>query len=327
MTLVTGAAGFVGSALCQALARKGLRVRGAVRNAERISPSDAAAPEVIAVGDVGPATEWQAAMSDVDCVIHLVARTHALRNTGVAALANYRRVNVEGTKQLAQIAARSGVKRFVFVSSIKVNGESTCDHPFTEKDTPRPEDAYGISKWEAEQALWQVAADTGMQAVVLRPPLIYGPGVKGNLLHLLRLIARGWPLPLASVHNRRSLVFVGNLAEAIMAAASSPTATSNTYLVSDGEDVSTPDLVRALASALNVPARLVPCPAGLLNFAARVIGRSDAAARLTGSLQVDSSKIRRQLGWQPQVTLAAGLAETARWYHARSGLRPPSERH
>jgi nucleoside-diphosphate-sugar epimerase len=316
VTLVTGATGFVGSALCQALARKGLRVRGAVRNAERISPSDAATPEIIAVGDIGPATEWQAAMSNVDRVVHLVARTHVLRETGADTLADYRSVNVEGTKRLAQTAARSGVKRFVFVSSIKVNGESTGDYPFTEKDTPRPEDAYGISKWEAEQALWQIAAESGMRAVVLRPPLVYGPGVKGNLLQLLRLVARGWPLPLASIRNRRSLVFVGNLVDAIMAAASSPAAPGNTYLVSDGEDVSTPDLVRALAGALNVPARLVPCPAVLLKFAARLIGRSDAAARLTGSLQVDSSNIRSQLGWRPHVTLAAGLAETARWYHA-----------
>lgn len=325
-TLVTGANGFVGSALCRALSRAGYRVRRAVRNAEPGSASGTATSDIIAIGDIGPGTEWQAAMSDVACVVHLVARTHVLRDTGLDTLADYRRVNVEGTRRLAQTAARSGVKRFVFVSSIKVNGESTGDYPFTEKDAPRPEDAYGISKWEAEQAIWQIAAESGMQVVVLRPPLVYGPGVKGNFLQLLRLLARGWPLPLASIRNRRSLVFVGNLVDAIMAAASSPVAPGNTYLVSDGEDVSTPDLARALAGALNVPARLVPCPAVLLKFAARAIGRSDAAARLTGSLQVDSSNIRRQLGWQPHVTLAAGLAETARWYHAQSGLRPPSER-
>lgn len=265
-------------------------------------------------------------MSEVDCVVHLAARTHVLRDTDVDMLAAYRRVNVEGTRRLAQAAARSGVRRLVFVSSIKVNGEATVDQPFTENDTPRPEDAYGISKWEAERAMSQIAADTGMEAVVLRPPLVYGPGVKGNLLQLLRVVARGWPLPLASIRNRRSLIFVGNLVEAIMAAAASPAASGNTYLVSDGEDVSTPELVRALARALNVPARLVPCPAVLLKCAARVIGRSDAAARLTGSLQVDSSNIRRQLGWRPHATLAAGLAETARWYHSQSGLRPPSER-
>ena len=265
-------------------------------------------------------------MADVDCVVHLAARTHVLRDTGVDSLTEYRRVNVEGTRRLAQTAARAGVKRFVLVSSIKVNGESTGAHPFTESDTPRPEDAYGIAKWEAEQALRQIAAESGMEAAVLRPPLVYGPGVKGNFLQLLHVVARGWPLPLASIRNRRSVVFVGNLVDAIIAAALSPAAPGNTYLVSDGEDVSTPDLVRALATALNVPARLLPCPAVLLNFTAAVIGRLDAAARLTGSLQVDGSKIRRQLGWQPHVTLAAGLAETARWYHAQSGLRPPSER-
>ena len=324
VTLVTGANGFVGSALRRALSRKGHRVRSAVRNTERISPSDAATSDIIAIGDIGPGTEWHAAMSDVDCVVHLVARTHVLRDTGVDTLADYRRVNVEATRRLAQTAARSGVKRFVFVSSIKVNGESTGDHPFTENDTPRPEDAYGISKWEAEQAIWQIAAAGGMQVVVLRPPLVYGPGVKGNLLQLLQVVARGWPLPLASIRNRRSLVFVGNLVDAIMAAASSPAAPGNTFLVSDGEDVSTPDLVRALARALNVPARLVPCPAVLLKFAARVIGRADAAARLTGSLQVDSSRIRRELDWKPHHSLAAGLARMAQWYHAQSGLRPPS---
>ncbi len=322
--LVTGANGFVGSALCRAFSERGYRVRGAVRTADRISPGSTATSEIIAVGDIGPATDWHAACSDVDCVVHLAARTHVLRNTGVNSLDEYRRVNVEGTKRLAQSAARSSVKRFVFVSSIKVNGESTGVHPFTESDPPRPEDAYGISKWEAEQALWRIAGESGMEAVVLRPPLVYGPGVKGNLLQLMRAVARGWPLPFASIRNRRSLVFVGNLVDAILVSAESPVAPGNTYLISDGEDISTPDLVRAVAKALEVPARLFPCPAALLKIAAGTAGRSGAVSRLTGSLQIDSSKIRRELDWKPHCRLAEGLARMAQWYHAQSGLRPPS---
>lgn len=322
--LVTGANGFVGNALCQALAREGHRVRGAVRNAARSSSSDAAVAELIAVGDIGPATDWHAAMADVDRVVHLAARTHVPRDTGVEALAQYRHVNVEATRRLAQTAARCGVKRFVFVSSVKVNGESTGVQPFTESDAPRPEDAYGISKWEAEQAIWQIAAQSGLEAVVLRPPLAYGPGVKGNFLHLLQAVARGWPLPLGSIRNRRSLVFVANLVDAIITAASSPAAAGNAYLVSDGEDVSTPDLVRALAKALAVPARLYPCPMALLKFGAVMVGRTAAVSRLTGSLQIDSSKIRRELDWKQHHSLAAGLARMAQWYHAQSGMRPPS---
>ena len=275
--------------------------------------------EMLPVGDIGPATDWQAACSNVDCVVHLAARTHVLRDTGVNSLAEYRRVNFEGTKRLAQTAARSGVKRFVFVSSVKVNGESTTTHPFTERDPPRPEDAYGISKWEAEQALWRIAGENGMEAVVLRPPLVYGPGVKGNLLQLLRAVARGVPLPLASIGNRRSLVFVGNLVDAILASAESSKATGNTYLISDGEDVSTPDLVRALARALEVPARLFPCPTALLKIGAATVGKSAAVSRLTGSLQIDSSKIRRELGWRPRYTVSEGIARMAEWYRGLKG--------
>lgn len=321
LALVTGATGFVGSALCRALIRRGYRVRAAVRDAERMAHSGGSTLEYIGIGDIGPATEWQGACADVECVVHLAARTHVLNETAGDALSEYRRVNVGGTSALARAAGRAGAGRFIFVSSIKVNGESTPEHPFTENDPPHPEDAYGISKWEAEQALSEIAARFGMQTVTLRPPLVYGPGVKGNLLELMKAVARGIPLPLASIRNRRSLLFVGNLVDAIIAAIESPTASGKTYLVGD-EEVSTPGLIRALAAALRVPVRLFPCPPALLKGAASVLGRSAAVERLVGSLRIDSSRIRRELGWMPQTSLAEGLAQMARWYHAQFGPPP-----
>jgi len=223
-------------------------------------------------------------------------------------------VNVKATERLARMAAASGVKRFIFMSSIKVNGERTFDRSFTDADSPRPEDAYGISKWEAEQALARIAKETGLELVVLRAPLVYGPGVKGNFLRLMRLIARGAPLPFASVANRRSLVYVGNLVDAISACIEVPAAAGNTYLVSDGEDVSTPELIRALAAALGVPLRLFPLPPAVLKISGALVGKRGAIDRLTQSLQVDSSRIRAGLGWRPRFTLTEGIEQTARWY-------------
>lgn len=324
MLLVTGANGFVGTALCRALLGKGHPIRGAVRRADGIPASLVPPDRLIAVREIGPETDWVSACAGVDCVIHLAARTHVLHETAADALAEYRRVNVEGTGALARTAARCGVRRLVFMSSIKVNGESTDRHPFTESDPPRPEDAYGISKWEAEQVLRQIAAETGLEAVVLRPPLVYGPGVKGNLLQLLNAIARGVPLPLASIRNRRSLIALDNLVDAILACVESPAACGKTYLVSDGEDVSTPELVRMLAHALGAPPRLLPCPPLLLRIAGALTGKAGAVSRLTGSLQIDSSRIRSELDWKPRRSLSAGLAEMARWYHAQSGSPPSS---
>ncbi len=309
--LVTGANGFVGNALCEALIASARRVRRAVRVA-RPGLSDA-----VATGDIGPDTDWRPALEGVGSVVHLAARTHVLHETAADAQAEYRRINVEGTRRLAQMAAQAGVRRLVFMSSIKVNGEAT-ERPFTERDVPRPEDAYGRSKWETEQALAQVTAETGLEVAVLRPPLVYGPGVKGNFLRLMDVVARGTPLPLGSIENRRSLVYVGNLVDAIVKALDAPGAAGRTYLVSDGEDVSTPDLVRALAQALGVRPRLLPCPPALLQFGAALAGKRAELARLTGSLQVDSAALRRELDWRPRCTLAQGLAETARWYYSPS---------
>ena len=310
--LVTGANGFIGWALCGVLAASGRRVRKAVR-----MPVPGL-PDAVVVGDIGPDTDWRTALEGVSGVVHLAARTHVLRETATDPLAAYRKINVSGTERLARSAAAGGIRRLVIVSSVKVSGERTEERPFTEDGAPRPEDAYGVSKWEAEQALSRIAAETGLEVVVLRPPLVYGPGVKGNFLRLMNLVARGVPLPLGAVDNRRSLIYTGNLAGAIVKALDAPQAAGRTYLVSDGEDVSTPDLVRGLARALGVKPRLLSLPLSALDRGARLAGRRAEFVRLTSSLQVDSSRIRRELDWRPPFTLAQGLELTAKWYHARS---------
>jgi nucleoside-diphosphate-sugar epimerase len=313
--LVTGASGFIGRALCESLAASGRAPRRAVRQ-----PS-AGTPDSSAIGDIGPDTDWKSALEGVRCVVHLIARTHVLRETAADPLSEYRRINVMGTERLAREAAASGVRRLVFLSSVKVNGEHTSTRPYTEDDMPQPEDAYGISKLEAEQALARIAGETRLEIVVLRPPLVYGPGVKGNFLRLMDIVTRGVPLPLGSAINHRSLVYVGNLVDAVIKAIDAPQAAGRVYLVSDGEDVSTPELIREIAKALGVDTRLFPCPTPLLRIAGMLSGRGAETARLIGSLQVDSSRIRRELGWHPRFRLEQGLAETARWYRARIGAR------
>lgn len=308
--LVTGANGFVGRALCEALAASGRGYRPAVRG------PDAALRNAVSVGDIGPDTDWGAALDGVNCIVHLAARTHVMRETAADPLAAYRRANVAGTERLARAAAGRGARRLLFLSSVKVHGERTASRALTEEDAPRPADAYGVSKLEAEQALARVAAETGLEVTILRPPLVYGPGVKGNFLRLLRLVARGVPLPVGAIENRRSLIGLGNLVHAIVSAIDSPRAAGRTYLVADGEDLSTPALVRALAQALGVKARVPAAPRAALTLLAALTGRRAELARLADSLQVDSSRIRRELGWRAPFTLAQGLAETAQWYHA-----------
>ncbi len=306
--LVTGATGFIGSALLAAL--QGRAVRRALRQ-----PAVVALPGDTVVGDIGPDTDWGNALAGVDCVVHLAARTHVTKEDAADPLAAYRRINVEATRRLAQQAATAGVRRFVFLSSIKVNGESSTEQPFTEADAPAPQDAYGISKREAEDVLRDIAARSAMELVILRPPLVHGPGVKGNFLRLLQFIHRGILLPLASVRNRRSLIHVANLADAIVAGMDAPAAAGKTFLVSDEEDVSTPELIRSLAAGMGRPARLLPCPVILLELGAALIGQRDAVARLAGSLQTDASLLRNTLGWRPRIPLDQGLIDTARWYH------------
>lgn len=311
--LVTGADGFVGRTLVPALTRAGHDVRAAVRTARADG-----VPDAVAVGDIGPDTDWAAALAGVETIIHLAGRAHVTRKTEADPLPLYRRVNVEGTRRLAKAAATAGVRRLVFVSSVKVNGERTAERPFTEADDPAPEDAYGLSKWEAEQVLGATAG--GMETVVVRPPLIYGPGVRGNFMSLLRLCAKGWLLPLASVRNARSLIYVGNLADALVRVADHPAAAGQTFLVSDGEAVSVPELVRRIAAALGRSAHLLPVPPGLLRAGAALAGRPGAAARLLDSLVVDDRRIREILAWHPPFTMLEGLRETADW------LRSPSSR-
>ena len=319
--LVTGADGFVGSALCPELAAAGYSVRRAVR-AHAAEPDDDGSLHYT-MGDIGPDTDWARAVAGTHAVVHLAARTHVMRERAADPIAEYRRVNVDATRRLAEQAVAAGVRRLVFLSSIKVNGEATHGRPYTEEDPPRPEDAYGTTKLEAEQVLQRLGEKSGLETVVLRPPLVYGPGVKGNFLRLLATVARGLPLPLASLDNRRSLLYVGNLVDAILAALRAPQAAGRTYLVSDGEDHSTPELVRAIAAALGVSARLFACPEVALRVCAMALGRRREFDRLAGSLQIDDSRIRRELSWRPRYSLGLSLAETAQWYHSQSGAQAP----
>jgi nucleoside-diphosphate-sugar epimerase len=294
--LVTGADGFVGRAACAEFEKRDWRVtRGSRANGslERGWP-----------------------MQGIDVVVHLAGIAHELSARNAEEL--YLEMNCNATERLARTAAAAGVRRFVFMSSIKVNGEATPDgRPFRASDAPAPQDRYARSKWCAEQALASVAAGTGLETVVLRPPLVYGPGVRANFLRLLHLVARGWPLPLGAITNRRSLVYVGNLADVIVLAASSPRAAGRTLLVSDGADLSTPQLVREIARALGVSPRLVPVPVGVLRWAAALTGKRGEIQKLVESLTVDISETREALGWEPPRTPAEGLASTAQWWRAQ----------
>ncbi|SEQ27759.1 Nucleoside-diphosphate-sugar epimerase [Ectothiorhodospira magna] len=296
---VTGAGGFVGSALCTALEREGRSVCRLVRRLRH--PGDQV------VGQIGPSTDWRL-LEGMDVVIHAAARVHVMTETAADPTAAFAEVNVLGTRQLAIQAAAMGVRRLVFLSSVKVHGEkSPPGQPFAVGQMPAPQDAYGRSKWEAEQALWEVAAGTGLEVVVIRPPLVHGPGMKGNLARLMGWIRRGIPLPLASVDNRRSLVGLDNLVDLLSLCAVHPAAAGETFLVSDGVDLSTPDLVRHLAAALGRQPRLFPLPPRWLFRAGRWLGREPAVARLCGCLQVDAHPVRQRLGWQPPVSLPEGL--------------------
>lgn len=309
--LVTGASGFVGQAVCVQALRRGLTVRAALRKYGELPGS----VEPALVGEINGTTDWGGVLRDVDIVIHLAARVHVMHDEASDPLEEFRRVNVAGTEHLARSAAASGVKRLVYVSSIKVNGEATDGGTkFSEIDSPCPQDPYGVSKHEAEQVLQRIAAETGLEVVIVRPPLVYGAGVKGNFDQMLKVLAQGVPLPLASVRNLRSLVYVENLADALILCATHPAAAGQIYLVSDGEAVSTSVLLRQLGDGMGHPARLFPWPPALLRLAGRLIGKAAQVERLLGSLQVNSGRIRRELNWMPPYTLQQGLQATAEWY-------------
>lgn len=309
--LVTGASGFVGRSLCEKLLVGFDSVRGAVRTS---GPAVELPAGIIAtpIDTVGPGTDWSKALAGIDTVIHLAARVHVMDDDSENPLEAYRQVNVAGTENLARQAIACGVRRLVFVSTVKVHGEETTES-YKEDDQLLPEDPYGVSKREAEEVLWRIAAETNLEVVIIRPPLVYGPNVKANFRRLLEMVRCGIPLPLASIRNSRSLIGIRNLVDAIIVCATHPQAAGNVYLVSDGMDVSTPELIRMIATAFDQSARLIPFPLPLIRFFGKMIGKGAAVERLVGSLTVDTTKIRHELDWRPPFTMPQELAETIEW--------------
>tara|TARA_R110002074_G_scaffold291000_1_gene462801 strand:- start:1591 stop:2535 length:945 start_codon:yes stop_codon:yes gene_type:complete len=302
--VLTGATGFLGTRVADQIDRQGdLNLTRIVRRAE-----PAVGEREVVIDSLDACTDWSTALKNQEVVIHAAARAHIMREEVADPLAEYRNVNVDGTLNLARHALEAGVKRFVFVSSIKVNGEQTAlGRCFTSEDSPAPEDPYGISKWEAEQGLRDIAAETGMEVVIIRPPLVYGPGVKGNFASMINLVARGLPLPLGAVYNKRSLVALDNLVDLIITCIAHPGAANQTFLVSDGEDLSTTQLLEGVADAMGKPSRLIPVPASILQFGATLLGKKAVAQRLLGSLQVDISHTQKCLNWTPPLTVKQGL--------------------
>jgi nucleoside-diphosphate-sugar epimerase len=305
--LVTGAGGFVGRTLVPMLAESGWQVRTAARTSR---------PGAIAVGEIDAMTDWDAAIEGCTAVVHLAARVHDGRRAAADDFETFRRTNRDGTLRLAKAAARHGIARFVFVSTVKVNGEGRAG-PYLASDDPAPQGAYAVSKYEAEQGLWDIAARSGLGVAILRPPLVYGPGVGGNLRTLLRIVQRGLPLPLGSISNSRSLVGIDNFVSAIALMLSHPAAAGKTWLVSDQHDLSTPDLVRAIGTALGKRPLLLPFPPAILEAAAKLLGRARMYDQLAGSLTVDSTPLTTELGWRPLLTVDQQLAETGKWFTSR----------
>ncbi len=309
--LVTGGNGFVGQSLCQQLLQQDYFVRAAIRDFNKTVP----ASEKVLIGNLDANTDWSLALQDIQVVIHLAARVHVMKETSSDALAEFRKVNVEGTLNLARQAVQAGASRFIYLSSIKVNGEQTSDGmPYTPEDEPNPVDPYGISKQEAEKALRQLALETGLKVVIIRPPLIYGPSVKANFQSMMRIIDKNVPLPLAAINNKRSLVALDNLIDLILTCIKHPAAVNQTFLVSDGHDLSTPELLKRMAVALGKRAYLLPIPTVLLVSVATMLGKKAIAQRLCGSLQVDISKSRELLGWQPPLCVDDALDKVAQSY-------------
>lgn len=308
--LVTGANGFVGQAVCADLPARGYRVLAAVRPPAELA--EQVGMQRMVMSDIDEHTDWSAALSGVDSVVHLAARVHLMRETAANPLAEFRAVNVALTLNLARQAALAGVRRFVFVSSVKVNGESTpFGQPFTADDVPRPLDYYGMSKFEAEQALMQLAEQTGMELVIIRPPLVYGPGVKANFQMMLHWLRKGVPLPLGALDRPRSFVGLSNLVDLIATCLNHRAAANQVFLVSDGEDLTVSALLQRTAAALRIPSRLLPVPLSILRMGGRIFGKDDIVQRLCDTLQVDIEKTRRLLGWEPPISVDAELARTA----------------
>jgi nucleoside-diphosphate-sugar epimerase len=312
--VVTGASGFIGRHLVQALAARGEAVTALVRR-----PPEPALPSGVPISGLDDAR----ALEGAEAVFHLAARVHVLRDDAADPLAEHRRVNTELTLRLARVAAEVSA-HFVFTSSIAVYGLGSSPEPLTEATPAAPATPYGRSKLEAEEGLGRLEAEAGLKFTVLRPPLVYGPGNPGNMARLIRLVGSGLPLPLASLHNRRSLLYVGNLVDALLRCAGNPAAQGATYLVADSRELSTPELVREIAGALKRPARLLPFPPAVLGGAARLLGHGADFERLAGSLILDCSKIRRELGWTPPVSVEEGLRLTAQAFLSAAPRSPRS---
>lgn len=307
--LVTGANGFIGKVLTQLLADKNYFVRATVTRIED-APSPHHRLQWVATGDLANKQDFSM-IEDIDAVIHLAGRSHVLKGTATIPLAEYRKANVDGTLTLTRQAAEAGVDRFIFISSIGVNGDLTYGTPFNENFRPAPYSDYSLSKLEAEQVLQDFARRTEMETVIIRPPLVYGPGAPGNFERLIEMVSKGYPMPFGAIRNKRSFVSIYNLADFIVTCLEHPAAANQTFLVSDGEDLSTTELLRRIAAALNVPARLLPVPQKLIEASLKLVGKSDLSKRLCGSLQADITKARTMLDWKPLISVDEGLCRTA----------------
>jgi len=318
--LITGATGFVGLALVDSLVKASYDVTAVVREYSSILREDVVQVAGCDLKELSSSSSLfqnkiKQTLQDVDVVIHLAARVHVMNDNSVDPLTEFRAVNCDVTLELARIAVNAGVKRFIFISSVKVNGEMTAlEKPFTPEDEFVPDDPYGLSKYEAEQGLLALAKEAGMEVVIIRPPLVYGPGVQANFASMMKWVNRGVPLPFGAIHNQRSLVALDNLVSFILHCIDHTQAANEVFLISDGEDVSTSELLRKVAKAFGKQACLVPVPMSWMSFAARLIGKGDVANRLFGSLQLDSSKARDLLGWKPEITMDEQLQKTADAY-------------
>lgn len=314
--LITGSTGFVGRQLCVRLISGGHELRRADRNRS-------SSENTVVIGDIGAETDWEQALADIDTVVHLAARAHVLNESTEDSLDAFRKVNTQGTLRLARQSGQTGVKRFIFISSIGVNGNQTTE-PFTEQDIPAPHDLYAISKFEAEQGLQEIATQSAMEVTIIRPPLVYGPNAPGNFGSLVHWLSKGIPLPLGSIHNQRSLVALDNLVDFIITCINHPAAANQTFLVADGEDLSTTDLLRRVGQAMGKPARLIPVPMRMLKLGATMLGKQAMAQRLCGNLQVDISKARELLGWTPPVSVEEGLKKAVEITAAPTHAKPRS---
>jgi nucleoside-diphosphate-sugar epimerase len=307
--LVTGATGFIGNKLCQVLSMRGDAVVAVARKQVNIDTNITVINKVLSKD-----TDWQDCLKDIDVVIHLAGRAHVMNDVSENPYQAYADINIDATKQLAEQAALSGVKRFIYLSSIKVNGERTKDIAFSETDSPQPEDDYGKTKYEAEKALNSIGKDTGMEVVIIRPPLVYGEGVKANFKSLIKLAQLNIPLPFGAIRNKRSLVYIENIIDFILLCTHHPSAANQTFLISDDDDVSITRLIQEIKEASGKRSLLIPVPQSWLKFVLQLIGKSSLSDRLLGNLQVDMTKAKTLLDWKPPFTVEQGINKTIEAY-------------